>query len=38
MEKDNIKYLGVIIDSLLNWKKHISTVSFGLRYSSWGSL
>ena len=27
MEKDNIKYLGVIIDSQLNWKKHISTVS-----------
>ena len=27
MEKDNIKYLGVIIDSQLNWKKHIPTVS-----------
>ena len=27
MEKDNIKYLGVIIDSHLKWKKHISTVS-----------
>ena len=25
MEKDSIKYLGVIIDSHLNWKKHIST-------------
>ena len=27
MEKDNIKYLGVIIDSQLNWKKHILTLS-----------
>ena len=27
MEKDSIKYLGVIIDSHLNWKKHISTVT-----------
>ena len=27
MEKNNIKYLGVIINSRLNWKKHISTVS-----------
>ena len=27
MEKDNIKYLGVIIDSHLNWKKHILAVS-----------
>ena len=24
MEKDNIKYLGVIIDSRLNWKNHIN--------------
>ena len=27
MEKDNIKYLGVVIDSQLNWKKHILTLS-----------
>ena len=27
MEKDNIKYLGVITDSHLNWKKHILAVS-----------
>ena len=27
MEKDNIKYLGIIIDSQLNWKKHILTLS-----------
>ena len=27
MEKDNIKYLGLIIDSHLNWKKHILAVS-----------
>ena len=27
MEKDNIKYLGVIIDSRLNWKNHILTIS-----------
>ena len=27
MEKDNIKYLGVITDSQLNWKKHILTLS-----------
>ena len=27
MEKYSIKYLGVIIDSHLNWKKHISTVT-----------
>ena len=27
MGKDNIKYLGVIIDSQLNWKKHILTLS-----------
>ena len=27
IEKDNIKYLGVIIDSRLNWKTHILAVS-----------
>ena len=27
MEKDNIKYLGVIIDSQFNWKKHILALS-----------
>ena len=27
IEKDNIKYLGVIIDSRLNWKNHILAVS-----------
>ena len=27
MEKDNIKYLGVITDSRLNWKTHIITIS-----------
>ena len=27
MEKYNIKYLGVIIDSHLNWKNHILMVS-----------
>ena len=27
MQKDHIKYLGVIIDSHLNWKHHILNVS-----------
>ena len=27
MENDNIKYLGVIIDSHLNWKQHILNIS-----------
>ena len=35
MEKDNIKYLGVTIDSRLNWKKHISTVSKEISRCIW---
>ena len=27
MENDNIKYLGVIIDSYLNWRNHILLIS-----------
>ena len=27
IEKDHIKYLGVIIDSHLNWKQHIFNIS-----------
>ena len=32
-EKDNIKYLGIIIDSNLNWKKQVKSISIKMKRS-----